>query len=77
MTKKNKALLYNFLGFAFLYIITYFLLATFTYANGILKPVIAAVAASLLAPKFQSVKTANGEKIFMQWLFVKGVREVN
>jgi hypothetical protein len=32
--------------------------------------------ALLLAPKFQMVKTQNGEKIFMKWLFIKGVKEV-
>jgi hypothetical protein len=29
-----------------------------------------------LAPKFQAVKTNEGEKIFMKWLFIKGVKEV-
>jgi hypothetical protein len=32
--------------------------------------------ALLLAPKFQAVKTNEGEKIFMKWLFIKGVKEV-
>jgi hypothetical protein len=32
--------------------------------------------ALLLAPKFQMVKTHDGEKILMKWLFIKGVKEV-
>ncbi|MFM2231154.1 MAG: hypothetical protein RL607_2412, partial [Bacteroidota bacterium] len=27
-------------------------------------------------PKFQAVKTAQGEKLFMSWLFLKGVKEI-
>jgi len=29
-----------------------------------------------LSPKFQAVKTAHGEQIFMSWLFLKGVKKV-
>jgi hypothetical protein len=32
--------------------------------------------ALLLAPKFQAIKSHDGEKIFMKWLFLKGVKEV-
>jgi hypothetical protein len=30
----------------------------------------------LLSPKFQAVKTKNGERLFMSWIFVKGVKEI-
>jgi len=29
-----------------------------------------------LAPKFQAVKTNEGEKLFMKWLFIKGIKEI-
>jgi hypothetical protein len=29
-----------------------------------------------LSPKFQAVKTRDGEKLFMSWLFVKGIKEL-
>jgi hypothetical protein len=35
------------------------------------------VIGTILAPKFQAVTTREGEKLFMKWLFVKGVKEVN
>ena len=39
-------------------------------------PITAFVVGTLTAPKFQAVQTPDGEKIFMRWLFLKGVREV-
>jgi hypothetical protein len=76
MKPNTKALVYNFTCFAALYLIMYFLAAAFTNLNGWLKPITAAVAASLLAPKFQAVKTSDGEKVFMKWIFIKGVKQV-
>lgn len=48
----------------------------YTALTGFAVPAIAAVASIILAPKFQMVKTQNGDKLFMKWLFLKGVREV-
>jgi hypothetical protein len=31
---------------------------------------------TILSPKFQAVKTRDGEKLFMSWLFVKGIKEL-
>ena len=76
MKKSTKALLFNFLGFAVIYLITYFLITRFTYLSGWWIPVTAAMASMLLAPKFQAVKTREGEKLFMKWLFVKGLKEI-
>lgn len=41
-----------------------------------MKPLIAFVVATILAPKFQVVKIGNEEKIFMKWIFSNGVREI-
>lgn len=76
MTLKTKSLLYNFIGFALLFIIVRFVAATFTNLTGFWLPLTAAVAASILAPKFQVIQTHEGEKMFMKWLFIKGVKEV-
>jgi hypothetical protein len=38
---------------------------------------VAFVIGTILAPKFQAVNTREGEKLFMKWLFVKGVKEVD
>lgn len=76
MSKNFKALLYNFLGYAPLFIVFYFLAKNFTGLTGWWVPVTAAVAATILAPRFQVVKFQDGERILMKWLFIKGVKEV-
>jgi hypothetical protein len=47
-----------------------------THLQGFWIPMTGFMVALLLAPKFQMVKTHDGEKIFMKWLFIKGVKEV-
>jgi hypothetical protein len=39
-------------------------------------PITAFIVSTLLAPKFQAVKTNDGEKLFMKWLFIKGIKEI-
>lgn len=76
MSPKIKALVYNFFGFAPIYFLGYFLIGKFTTLTGFAIPALAALAAIILAPKFQIVKTQTGDKLFMKWLFIKGVREI-
>lgn len=76
MNKKVKAILYNFLGFAPIFLLLYFLLPKFTDLNGFFIPLTSFVVATILAPKFQAIKVQGEERIFMRWLFVKGVKEV-
>ncbi len=76
MTLKTKGLLYNFIGFALLFIIVRIMAEMFTNLTGFWLPLTAFVVATLLAPKFQTVQTSQGEKLFMKWLFFKGVKEV-
>ena len=76
MSLTTKSLLYNFICFAVLYTVVYLLADSFTHLTGYLKPITAAVCASLLSPKFQAADTRDGKKLFMKWLFLKGIREV-
>lgn len=76
MSSKNKALLFNFLCFAVLFLIVRLLLGYFVPINRIFLSIISAVGATLLAPKFGSVKTEDGEKIMMKWIFLKGFRQL-
>jgi hypothetical protein len=76
MSKKTKAFLYNLLGFSFFYIISYFLVMTFGALQGLWIAATSFVISTLLAPKFQVVKTNEGEKLFMKWIFIKGLREI-
>jgi hypothetical protein len=76
MNKKTKAFIYNLLGFTFFYIISYFLVMTFGVLQGLWIAATSFVISTLLAPKFQTVKTKEGEKLFMKWIFLKGLREI-
>tara|TARA_R110000868_G_scaffold222745_2_gene474604 strand:+ start:1129 stop:1359 length:231 start_codon:yes stop_codon:yes gene_type:complete len=73
---KHKALFFNFLGFAILFVAGRLLLGMFLSLNTLVLAFIAAVAASFLAPKFSAVKTKSGEKLMMKWIFIKGFREL-
>ena len=76
MSKKTKAFIFNLLGFSFFYIISYFVVMTFGVLEGLWIAATSFVISTLLAPKFQVVKTNEGEKLFMKWIFVKGLREI-
>jgi hypothetical protein len=76
MSKKTKALFYNLASFAVLFISFRFIIDIYTNLTGFWIPITAFVVSTLLAPKFQAISTPNGEKIFMRWLFIKGVKEV-
>jgi hypothetical protein len=76
MSKKNKAFLYNFLFFAVLFVIFRVALQYFTSLQGFWLPLVAAVSASFLAPKFQATQTKEGEKLFMKSIFSKEIKEI-
>ena len=76
MNKKTKSFFYNLFAFAIIFFpIRYLLLEQFMMST-MMKPLIAFVVATILAPKFQVVKIGNEEKIFMKWIFSNGVREI-
>ena len=76
MSKKVKSFLYNFLGFSVFYIPAYLLVMNYSHLQGLWIAGTAFMVSLILAPKFQAVKTHDGEKIFMKWLFIKGVKEI-
>lgn len=76
MSKKTKAFIYQLLSFAILFIAIRFLVANYTNLTGFWIPITAFVVGTLIAPKFQAVSTKDGEKLYMKWLFVKGIREI-
>ncbi|MEH6681622.1 MAG: hypothetical protein V7724_13815 [Sediminicola sp.] len=76
MRAKYKALLYNFLGFAVLFILIRLLLGHYFNAGTFVLALVSALVANLLAPKFGVVKTHGGERLFMKWVFRKGVKEL-
>jgi len=77
MTKLQvRALLYQLGCFAILFISIQFLVAKYTNLTGLWIPMTAFVAGTILSPQFKAVKTKDGEKLFMSWLFIKGIKEI-
>lgn len=76
MKPKTKALLYNFIGFLFFFLVIRFSLHAVTALNYIVIALISGFGAMLLAPKFAVVKQESKERIMMKWIFIKGVKEI-
>lgn len=76
MSKSVKSLVLNFICFAVLFLLTKYLLGRYTHLSGIWKSITAFVISTLIAPQFKAIKTHDGEKIFVKWLFLKGVKEI-
>ncbi|MFS4469413.1 hypothetical protein [Maribacter sp. 2210JD10-5] len=76
MLPKNKALLFNFISFVSIFLVIRFSLSYLFDLKRIVLVLIAAVSATTLSPKFAAVKTKEGEKLFVKWIFRKGVKEI-
>lgn len=76
MSKKTKAVVYQFLSFAVLFIIARILIVKFTGVTGFWVPAIAAVASTILAPQFKALQTPDGLKLYMNWIFMKAPKEI-
>ncbi|ODS82229.1 MAG: hypothetical protein ABS44_18495 [Chryseobacterium sp. SCN 40-13] len=63
MKPQVKAFIFQLTGFAVLFILFRFLIDAYTNLQGFWIPVTAFVVSTLLAPKFQAVKTNDGEKL--------------
>lgn len=73
---QTRAFIYQLISFTILFLMFRYLVATYTHLSGLFIPITAFVISTILAPKFQAIKTNSGEKLFMKLLFVKGVREI-
>lgn len=77
MTKlRVRAFLYQLGCFAILFISIQFLVMKYTQLTGIWIPMTAFVVGTILSPQFQAVKTKDGEKLFMKWIFMKGIKKI-
>ncbi len=76
MKPKYQVLIYNFLSFAILFLIFRFGLSLFLTLDSFYLALIAAISASVLAPKFAVLKTETGDKILLKWIFIKGFKEL-
>ena len=77
MTKLQiRAFLYQLGCFAILFISVRYIVAHYTYLTSFWIPLTAFIIGTIVAPKFQAVKTKDGEKLFMKWIFMKCTKEI-
>ena len=76
MSKKVQAFIYNLLCFAILFILFRFLIEEYTALTGYFIPLTAFVVGTVLAPKFQAAQFGDEEKLFVRWIFMKGVKKI-
>jgi hypothetical protein len=71
-----RAFIYQLGCFAILFISARYLVEQYTQLTGYWIPITAFFIGTILSPKFQAVKTKDGEKFYMKWIFMKGVKEI-
>lgn len=77
MTKLQiRAFLYQLGCFAILFISVRYIVAHYTSLTSFWIPLTAFIIGTIVAPKFQAVKTKDGEKLFMKWIFMKDTKEI-
>lgn len=77
MSKKTKVFIAQFFCFAVLFIIVRLGVEYFTDLTSIWGSLIGAVVATILAPQFKVFDTQQGQKIYVRWIFIKGIKELN
>ena len=78
MTKLQlRAFIYQLISFTILFLGFRYLVGKYSNLSGFWIPLTAFVIGTILAPKFQTVKTKDGEKLFMKWMFIKGIKEIS
>ncbi len=75
MSKQNKVFIVQFVCFAVLFLLGKLLLS-FTEITGFMNPLLCAVFATILSPQFKVIKTDEGEKVMMRFLFNKKIKEI-
>lgn len=77
MTKLQlRAFFFQLLSFGILFVGFRYLIEKYSNLTGFWIPITAFVVGTLLSPQFQVVKTKDGEKLFMKWIFLKGFRQL-
>ncbi|MDX1314465.1 MAG: hypothetical protein R3356_03095 [Eudoraea sp.] len=76
MRPKHKALFFNFVAFAIIFLTIRLSLEYFWPGNSTYLALISAIITIVISPKFAAIKTNSGEKLMMKWIFIKKVREL-
>lgn len=71
-----RAFLYQLGCFAILFVSARYLVERYTGLTDLWIPLTAFVVGTILSPKFKAIKTQDGEKLYMKWVFSKEVKEI-
>ena len=71
-----KAFVFQLICFIIFFLSIKYAVLELTTLNGFVPSLIAFVIGTFLSPKFMATKTKEGEKLFMKWIFLKGLREI-
>lgn len=78
MATKTKAFLFNFICFGLIFVTLR--LGVMNYFFPEASPAVGAIASGIIAifisPRFAAIPTDTGEKLFMKWIFVKGIKKI-
>lgn len=78
MTKLQvRSYIFQLACFGVLFFLIQYLLIEYTNLTGIWIPMTAFVVGTILSPKFQAIKTKEGERLFMKWMFMKGIKDIS
>jgi Na+-driven multidrug efflux pump len=76
MKLKTKAIIYQLVSFLIFFLPLRYAISELTNLKGFWIPLTAFVITTIVSPKFQSIRTQEGEKLYMKWFFIKGLKEL-
>jgi hypothetical protein len=76
MKLKTKAIIYQLVSFLIFFLPLRYAISELTHLTGFWIPLTAFVITTIVSPKFQSIRTQEGEKLYMKWFFIKGLKEL-
>ncbi len=76
MSKKTKAFVYQLISFTIFFLGFTFIFKQFFDIKDLYIKLMAFGLGTIFAPKFLATQTKEGEKLFMKWLFINGMKEI-
>lgn len=76
MSKKTKAFIYQLISFIIFFVGFTYIFKQFLNLQDLYIKLMAFVVGTIFAPKFLATQTKDGEKLFIKWLFIKGMKEI-
>ena len=74
---KIKAFVFQLICFTIFFLLSKYAILNLIDLRGFWVSLMAFFIGTFLAPKFMATKTRDGEKLYMKWIFLKGLREIN